>query len=156
MIAFDLRELDAVRKRRIEAAALNYDERGKLLGSIGVEIETQTQNRFDTKRAPDGNRWKPIAEATKEFYRRAMAGGKKLDGTPRPPLLVSGALRDSVVSEVQSGNWSVIVGAAKEYADVHQYGYAAKNIPARPFVGVSNEDMGEIDKIIADFLKRVF
>jgi phage virion morphogenesis protein len=153
VITFDLRNLDAVRKNRIEAACLNYEKRGALLNSIGVEIETQTQNRFDTKIDPQGNRWKDIADATEKYYRRR---GKKLDGKPRPPLLISGSLRDSIVSEVQSGNWSVIVGAAKEYADVHQFGYAAKNIPARPFVGISSENETELNTIIENFLRRAF
>ncbi|MCL2601359.1 MAG: phage virion morphogenesis protein [Treponema sp.] len=153
MLTFDLRELDAVRKRRIEAAALTYEDRGKLLGAIGVEIETQTQDRFDTKIDPDGKQWTPLAEATENYYRRAMARGG-LSGVPRPTLLVSGDLRDSIVSQVQGGNWSVVAGTVLEYANVHQYGY--KNIPARPFIGLSTNDVQEIDEIIEKFLARTF
>jgi len=154
-VEFDLRQLDAVRKRRIEAAALTSEERGRLLGQIGEKIAQQTEDRFFSKIGPDGNRWADIAEATEEYYRRARSR-PGFRGVPRPPLLVSGDLKDSIVSEVRGGNWSVIVGAVKEYADVHQYGHKPKNIPARPFVGVSPGDAKEIDAIVARFLKRAF
>jgi phage virion morphogenesis protein len=149
-VSFDLRELDAVRNNVLSVAVLSAEKRGQLLKSIGVEMETQTQDRFDTKLDPSGNKWADIADATKKYYARKGWLGK------HSTLLLEGDLRDSITSEVQGGNWSVLVGAAKEYAAVHQFGWPAKNIPARPYLGVSTEDAKEIEGIVRGFLARSF
>ncbi|MDR2942788.1 MAG: phage virion morphogenesis protein [Treponema sp.] len=154
-VSFDLRQLDAVSNNVLSVAALTDDKRSKLLKSIGVEMEAQTTERFDTKTDPQGNKWKDIADTTKSYY-NAMLDSGKTDGKPRPPLVFTGDLRMSVTSEVQGGGWSVIVGAAKEYANVHQYGFEAKNIPARPFIGISAENQREIEEIIRAYLRRMF
>ena len=58
---------------------------------------------------------------------------------------------DTVTSEVSS--WSVLVGATKVYAAVHQYGWRERNIPARPYLGLSNDDKVDIIGIINTFLE---
>jgi phage gpG-like protein len=40
-----------------------------------------------------------------------------------------------------------------EYAAVHQWGWPKKNIPARPYLGVSRDDAKEIESIVALFLE---
>jgi len=152
-VSFDLRQLDAVRNNVLSVAALTDEKRGRLLKSIGVEMEAQSTERFDTKTDPQGNKWKDITDVTKAYYAARLRSGKT-DGKPQPPLVFTGDLRMSITSEVQSGGWSVIVGAAKEYANVHQYGY--KNIPARPYIGISNENAQEIEEIIRAYLRSVF
>jgi phage virion morphogenesis protein len=154
-VSFDLRQLDAVRNNVLSVAALSDEKRGKLLKSIGVEIEAQSTERFDTKTDPQGNKWKDIDEATKAYYKARLASGKT-DGKPQPPLVFTGDLRMSITSEVQSGGWSVIVGAAKEYANVHQYGFEKRNIQARPYIGISAENEREIEEIIRAYLRSVF
>jgi phage virion morphogenesis protein len=148
-VSFDLRELDSV-KKLLQDTALTDGERHQLLAEIGVEMETQTQERFDTKIDPVGNTWKDIADATKKYYARMGWSSK------HSTLLLEGGLRDSITSEVQGGNWSVLVGATKEYAAVHQFGFPAKNIPARPYLGVSTGDAKEIEAAVRDFLARSF
>lgn len=59
---------------------------------------------------------------------------------------------DSLTQE--AGSWSVVVGATKAYAAVHQYGWKEKNIIARPYLGLSAENKVEIIEIINAFLER--
>jgi phage virion morphogenesis protein len=161
-VSFDLKEVDAV-KKLLATAALDSADRGRLLQSIGVEMETQTQERFDTKKSPDGNTWKALAEKTKSYY--ACKGW-----AARSILVGEGTLRDSLTSEVQGGAWSVLVGATMEYAAVHQFGAEIKpksakalfvpgygmllkaTIPARPYLGVSADDAKAIEAVTTAFL----
>jgi phage gpG-like protein len=88
----------------------------------------------------------------------------------RSILVGSGTLRDSVTREVEGDAWSVLVGATMEYAAVHQFGATIRprtaralavpgigmlrkaTIPARPYLGVSREDAGEIASLATAFL----
>ena len=144
-VSFDLTEIEAV-KKLLAGAALSGTDRGRLLHGIGVEMEGQTQERFDTKQSPDGDTWKSIAENTRRYYER------QTKSAPEPPLVFEGMLRHSLTSEVQDGAWSVLVGAAMEYAAVHQFGWPKKNIPARPYLGVSPDDKKAIENAVAVFL----
>jgi phage virion morphogenesis protein len=162
-VSFDLKEIDAV-KKLLAQAALDSAARGRLLQSIGVEMEAQTQEHFDTQKSPDGDTWKALAQKTTAYY--ASRGW-----TARSILVGEGTLRDSVTSEVQSGAWSTLVGATMEYAAVHQFGAeinpkSAKalfvpgygmlqkaTIPARPYLGVSADDAKAIEAAVATFLE---
>jgi phage virion morphogenesis protein len=147
-VSFDLGEIEGV-KKLLTGAALDGADRGRLLQSIGLEMEERTKERFDTKKSPDGDTWKAIAEKTRRYYESKTEFSKA-----EPPLVLEGMLRLSLTSEVQGGAWSVLVGAAKEYAAVHQWGWPKKNIPARPYLGVSPDDAKVIEAAVAAFLAR--
>lgn len=124
--------------------------RRELLDAIGVEVEGQTKERFDTRRAPDGSRWQPLSRATKAVRRR--------EGSRGHILVWSGDLRGDVTHQVNGDR--VQVGAAKKYAAVHQYGHTfedawgrgfAVTVPARPYLGLSDRDEDEIGMTVEDF-----
>ena len=161
-VSFDLAEIDAV-KKLLAHAALDSADRGRLLQSIGVEMEAQTQERFDTRKSPDGNSLKALAEKTRVDYLSKKWGKRSI-------LVGEGMLRASIMSEVQGGAWSTLVGATMEYAAVHQFGAEIKpkaakalfvpgygmlqrvTIPARPYLGVSADDAKAIEEATAAFL----
>jgi phage virion morphogenesis protein len=162
-VSFDLQEIDAV-KKMLAKASLDSADRGRLLHSIGVEMEEQTKERFETKKSPDGDSWKALAQKTLVYYAsKGLLGARSI-------LVGEGTLRDSITSEVQGGAWSILVGAAMEYAAIHQWGgeikpKAAKalfvpgygmlqkvTIPARPYLGVSPDDTEAIEAAAAAFL----
>ena len=134
---------------RLKEMALKPSDRKQLLHDIGVEIETQTKERFETKTSPDGDDWAEIAQSTKKFYRKKY--GSENPGKGTLWRLSSVPMIDTVTSEVSS--WSVLVGATKVYAAVHQYGWRERNIPARPYLGLSNDDKVDIIGIINTFLE---
>jgi phage virion morphogenesis protein len=161
-IRFDLTEVEAVRKL-LASSALDSTGRGRLLHDIGVEMEEQTKERFDTKESPGGDTWKALAQKTAAYY--ASKGW-----TARSILVGEGTLRDSITSDVQGGAWSTLVGATMEYAAIHQWGGEIRpksagalfvpgygrlqkvTIPARPYLGVSAEDAKAIEIAVATFL----
>ncbi len=127
-VKFDTREVELLLRRLTQGAPLKPADRTQLLANLGAEIEDQTRERFSTKQAPDGTPWADIAEATKAWYEIEFPGAQ-------PPLVLTGGLRDSV--ETQSkGQWAVVVGATKEYAAVHQWGWETRGVAARPYLGV--------------------
>jgi phage virion morphogenesis protein len=165
-ISFDLKEIGAV-KKMLDKAALSAADRAKLLGSIGVEMEEQTKERFETKKTPEGNTWKALAQKTREYYAsKGLLGHRSI-------LVGEGMLRDSITSEVQEGAWSTLVGATMEYAAIHQWGGEIKpksakalfvpgygtlqkvKIPPRPYLGVSAEDTKAIEDAVAVFLEGI-
>jgi len=161
-VSLDLREIDGA-KNALASAALDGAGREALLRGIGAEMEAQTRERFDTRRSPEGDAWKALAQKTRDYYAENGLGHRSL-------LVGSGALRDSVRSEVEGGAWSALVGATMEYAAVHQFGAtirprAAKalavpgygtlrkaTIPARPYLGVSAGDASDIAALASAFL----
>lgn len=134
---------------RLKEMALKPSDRKQLLHDIGVEMEAQTKERFETKTSPDGDDWAEIAQSTKDFYRKKYGSDNPGKGTLW--RLSSVPLIDTVTS--QAGSWSVLVGATKVYAAVHQYGWSERNIPARPYLGLSNDDKVDIIGIINTFLE---
>jgi phage virion morphogenesis protein len=144
-VSFDLKEVDVV-KKMLAKASLDSAARSRLLQSIGVEMEVQTQERFDTRKSPDGDSWKALAQKTQAYY---ISKG----WTARSILVGEGTLRDSITSEVKGGAWSVLVGETMEYAAVHQFGWPKKSIPARSSLGVSPDDTKMIEAAVADFLE---
>lgn len=101
---------------------------------------------FQTSTAPDGSTWPPLK------YPRPP--GHNPD--PRP-LIDTGALQDSVGYQGQDHIEGVsgegfTLGTTVEYAGVHQEGSKKKNIPARPFMGFSEEVLDTVADLTADSL----
>jgi phage virion morphogenesis protein len=153
-IELGLKEVEGL-ARILNGVKLGPQDRAQLLHNIGVEMESQTRERFDTREDPGGNPWKELARKTRDYYVQNGLGGGSL-------LVQKGYLRDSITSEVQGGAWSVLAGATMVYAAIHQwggeivpktaaalfvpgYGKLKKvNIPARPYLGVSSRDAADI------------
>ena len=110
----------------------------RLLTQVGGELEAQTRERLsETKTAPDGKPWKPWS---RRYAARAKPNAKLLERT--------GKMIDSIAFEV--GDDAVTVGANMVYAATHQCGRG--NIPARPFLGVSDENVEDIGALVMKFI----
>ena len=140
---FDLQEVDGLAKL-LEKAKLSSGDRMQLLKNIGIEVEAQTQERFDMQTNPEGKRWQDLAEKTKQYYKRRFPGHR------RSILVGEGGLRDSIESQVN--DWSVLVGAIKIYAATHQFGRG--KIPARPYLGISTTNAADIVTVTQQFLVK--
>ena len=132
-----------------------------LLASIGETLASGAKGRFVSEEDPEGKEWQPSRRAQEE-------GGKTLTDTAQ--------LRDSI--DYATTTDKVMVGSNKAYAAIHQFGGTIKpkhakrlkfkgsggkdvfvkevTIPARPFIGVSKEDMQEVKATIGDFLAGAF
>jgi phage virion morphogenesis protein len=147
-VEFNLREIDGL-ARLLRNIQLSDGERTSLLNGLGQAIETQTQERFDTQMSPEGTKWQDLAEKTKAYY------AKRFPGRDRSILVGEGQLRDTVTHEL-NGSWSVLAGATMVYAAVHQFGWEKKNIPARPYIGVSPENAADLAALAQTFLAGQF
>lgn len=149
-INVDLAGLDEVEKKLGRLDPLPTSE---ILEGIAKMVQSQTRARFYNKIAPDGSRWTPNREGTST-------------------LLRTRALHDSIDYAVTGE--SAVVGSGSKYAGPHQHGavitpkkakrlvfrlgnktvFAKKvTIPARPFLGLSDENKAHILDQVARFLQ---
>lgn len=148
---------------------------------IALVLERETKKNFDdgdTGHAPDGTPWLPLKQPRDRARDRNARGGP--DNKQRP-LRDSGILMasltgsgDNHVERVEDRR--LTWGTNVDYAAVHQEGaeipeqrrdkpwvfnsggktiftrkIAAHSIPARPFLGLNDDMIDQIDEILADF-----
>lgn len=136
-----------------------------MMNEIGGYLRDQAEDRFKTQTAPNGTAWAPRAQSTLDRYKKV---GKPFGGI----LHYSGQLGNSL-KHAYGPNWAS-VGSPEPYAAVQQFGAAQGafgafigkdkkgrdhfhhlpwgNIPARPFLGISDEDRDGILDIISETL----
>ena len=127
-----------------------------LLGEIGEHLQTTTKDRFGTQKAPDSTPWAPLSPAT-------IATKKK---NKDKILIQDRYLRDNISYQL-SGD-TLLVGSSRIYASTHQFG-AEKgsfgkttrdapipfgDIPARPFLGLSDDDRRDTLTIVSDYIAK--
>lgn len=110
------------------------------MAEIGEMLTSSTVERFDTSTAPDGTAW-PVSQ------RAEREGGKTLVDT--------GRLRGSIGYEASPSQ--VSVGSNLVYSRIHQLGGQtgrghAVTLPARPYIGISEDDIKEARAILRDHL----
>lgn len=130
-----------------------------IMADIAALGEESTRQRFRTQAGPDGKPWKPSL--------RAQITGRRT-------LTLTGRLAASLTGSQRSGRDWAEWGSNVEYAAIHQFGgvIRARNakalrfalagggfatvqsvkIPARPFLGLSTDDVGDITRLIQDRL----
>lgn len=143
-----------------QLARLGREPRG-FLGPIGMQIIGSTRERAQRGVAPDGTPWAPL----NPDYAATKRGGHM--------LRESGNLLGSLTREVDGGR--LMVGTSRIYAAIHQFGgeiaprrgkrlafrmggatvFARRvRIPARPWLGISRDDVQMIEEEFADFVAR--
>lgn len=112
---------------------------------IGEYLLNATQARFDREIDPAGNPWAPLKPETKARKRRKDHRDKILQ--------MEGHLRDDLA--MQADPDGVEIGTNRVYGATHQFGDASRGIPARPFLGISEDDTQYILDVLAEDLERV-
>lgn len=133
-----------------QAALANLSTRDldALTYEIGSLIEDQTKRRImDEKTAPDGTPWAPWSDAYAESLKRPNRTN------PRSLLVGEGDLLGSI-QNYTTGE-TVQVGTNLVYGAIHQFGGepVGINIPARPYLGLSDDDAQEIEELVAGRLE---
>ncbi len=113
------------------------------LNDIGEAISESTKRRFGTLTAPDGSHWAANSDVTIERK-----------GNDRPLTGVSGELMDEIHSQLD-GAFGVKIGSGKDQATMMQFGgtkaefpHLWGDIPARAFLGISDEDKADVFAVI--------
>lgn len=110
---------------------------------IAGVLEGATADAFEQQRDPTTHSaWEPLQDKT--------ARRKSRKGYSSQTLIQHGALRRSITTEVEKDQ--VRIFSPLEYAAAHQLGSADRNIPARPFMGVSPEEVDEMAEMIASYI----
>lgn len=153
-IGVEVQGIDAVTTRLSRLSSL---DRALVLEALGATVESQTRRRLTSeKTAPDGAAWKPNRAGTSILVR-------------------SGHLLASVHYRV--GGSEVRIGSGLVYAAIHQLGgtivprkarklvfpgagggmvFADRVvIPARPYLGVSNANSLEIERVLLTTIGRM-
>lgn len=141
-LKYDLRQVERLKKALQKVSAQSFRP---MMESLAQEVEVQTRARFDYGEGPEGP-W----EDWSEKYAERMAG-------QRTKILVkrgSSGLMGSIHGE-RRGN-SVLIGSHMPHAATHQYGDAARGIPARPYLGITPEDESDLVDIVNDFIDGLF
>ncbi|WP_167764544.1 phage virion morphogenesis protein [Thermus tengchongensis] len=133
--------------------------------AVAEGILSRTLRRFDEQRAPDGTPWPPLSPATLLGELRAkdrLKGGgyskRALERVAkRKALIMTGRLKNSIGWKVVGSR--IYVGTNVVYARIHQFGgYAGRGrkvrIPARPYLGISQEDLREAEEVLREWLRR--
>ncbi|HAV1517119.1 TPA: phage virion morphogenesis protein [Vibrio parahaemolyticus] len=115
---------------------------------IGEELLISHDQRFRDKKSPDGVPWAPLSETTKSLKTKNVDTILVLNG------LLSGTLN------YQASSDNLLFGSPLEYAATHQFGRVTspnsmipnKAIPARPFLGVDENDREMILETLSDYL----
>lgn len=97
-----------------------------MLDELGQDEVARVVQRFEQSRSPDGTAWQALK-------RPRPRGGDR-------PLQDTGVLMGSITAQVH-GN-TLQIGTATDYAHYHQFG--TQHIPARPFLGVSDDLLASI------------
>lgn len=139
------------------------DRRG-INSTLAEAVRESTLERFRQSKGPDGRRWEPSQRALLE-------GGKTLVKTAQ--------LRNSIHAKADASGFAV--GTNVEHAATHQFGEPGRTIrartkkalrfqaggrwiskkqvrvtiPARPFLGLSEEDEREIRETVEDFFEEI-
>ena len=139
-ITVDLRGLQAAQAMLDRLAGL---DRRALLDDIGSVLENSARERIQVSRqGPDGEPWALWSER----YDKGRSSGKNL-------LQDGGDLLDSLDHEATASE--VAIGSNLEYAATHQFGDPERNIPARPYLGISKDDDLQIQDLVIGHLEGV-
>ena len=83
-----------------------------------------------------------------------MGGSQKWeprkDNLSHKILKKSGKLQSSIYGEVHADGFAI--GSKLEYQAVHNFGYPKRNIAARPFLVVQQDDLNKIEELIISHL----
>lgn len=140
-ISINAKDLDRVQRLLDRLARADFAE---VLDTIGASVESQVRRRISTeKQAPDGSAWPAWSD---RYMRRGT--GYALLKTREANLF--GSITYNVM-----GRDSVEIGSPLIYAATHQFGDDDRNIPARPYLGLSSEDEDDIQDDIEAWLEEI-
>lgn len=111
---------------------------GTLKRRLGAILKAQTQRRIKSeKQAPDGARWSPWAPSTSKKGHL---------------LYKSGAFYKGIKASVTKQGVSITTDTP--YGYLHDVG--TSRMPARPWIGISRDNLREVEKAVDSWLEEVW
>lgn len=147
--------------------ASRLDIQNRVGKPAGAALQASTRERFRTSKGPDGKPWRPLSETTvqlgfkKKDYTKSgrLRKGVAEREAKRLILVQSARLKNSVSFKAEGTQ--VAVGTNVAYGRIHQLGGKAGRkkkvtIPARPYLGVSDADQREVERLAERMLEEPF
>jgi phage virion morphogenesis protein len=134
-VEIKLQEIDKLAKK-LNEFVLSGGDKSRLLDGLGMVIEEQTKERFDTQMDPQGDPWRELTERYKKRKGLTSSGGI---------LVREGLMRMSIEHQLQ-GSDTVLVGSPMEYSVFHQEAKSEKR--RREFLGFSVENISELQDAV--------
>ncbi|MDI1471912.1 Phage capsid and scaffold [Thermodesulfovibrio sp. N1] len=123
-------------------------DRRPLMRNIAMIMHNAVEENFAQQGRPS---WRPLSPKT-------IKARQQKGYWPGSILQMRGRLASSITA--QSDNDKAMVGTNVVYAAIHQFGGRAgrghrAEIPARPFLSLTEEDLNDIKETVIDYLKGV-
>lgn len=109
---------------------------------IGEYLLNSHRQRFADQQAPDGTSWQPLSP---KYQARKKKNRDKI-------LVFEGWLVGRLGYDARPDE--LVFGTPMIYGATHHFGDPGRNIPARPFLGLSNDDRGGVLDILRDHAQR--
>ncbi len=140
--SLDARGFKEVQKYLAQLSDLQIIEMEK---SLGESLQEVSREHIDKRTTPEGE---PMAEWSEKYSKRAAKD-------PRRDILrgPDERLRSSITWQVRTDG--LYYGSAMVYAGVHQFGWDEKNIPARPYLGIGDEEHTIIEDTLESFMENL-
>ena len=138
-IAYD----DQVARRRLADLRERGGNLAPAMREIAGHLLDSVNEAFAREASPAGKAWAPLKPATVDDRLRRRYGSG-------PILKRSGDLGARILADWDKT--SAVVGTNVVYAATHHFGDNARGIPARPFLGISDEARDVILQAVADHL----
>lgn len=113
-----------------------------LMADIGEQLLISHRQRFAQQLSPTGESWAPLSARYQARKKRNKNRILTLDG------FLGGTLSYAPSAD------GLLFGTGLKYGAVHQFGFPARELPARPWLGVSDADAVEIVAITQEHLNR--
>lgn len=153
----------------LNALMLRVKDPEPALRAMGEKLVDSTKQRFKEGHDPNGQAWAPNTPLTLALYLGEYKSSFKKDGSlsqkgqqrlgaKKPLTGKTRALQTTINYQIVGG--TLMVGSPEPYAAMHQFGgttspqsmIPSKTIPARPFLGLSDDDRKDILSIIRGYL----
>lgn len=139
---FNVEYTDSGIEQRINSLMSLLNNTQPTLTKVGVALKEIHEQRFVRMIDPDSQPWKPLSPL---YLKRKPVNKDKI-------LTLYGKLKGSLVSEVEVNKVTTSVDTV--YANVHQWGWPEKNIPARPYMGINSENEAALLSIVEEAVAR--
>lgn len=139
-IKVDDREVRSALERLARAGG---DQRSAL-AEIGESLLISHRDRFDRQQDPEGKPWAPLSE---KYRARKRRNKDKI-------LVLDSYLKDLLRYQTEAGGTQLRFGTDRIYGATHQFGDSKRNIPARPFLGLSEGDRRMVVDVLNKYLAR--
>lgn len=131
---------DAELRAALKQLAAKLDNLQPFFRDIGETLLNSTRERFRAQTAPDGTPWIGLSP---RYAARKRKNRDKI-------LTLDGRLRGTLAKFADAE--SLRIGTPLIYGATHQFGRPEANLPARPFLGLSEADRQDILDALAEYL----